>query len=174
MPPNFVLLDATLLISSPIRTERFIELVDFLRQRGSDRDPVDVIDTAIEYWMTNAEGKMEDLMPEVFEQPKHLGYHWRPLLLPPGTQIRMTYKGRTSHAEIVGDDFIHDGNKLSPSAFANMVADGTSRNAWRDLWIKRPSDREFQLADDLRRSLTTANILRLTPEPVAEKGPETP
>jgi hypothetical protein len=158
---------ATSTISPPIRTERFIELVDFLRERGSDRDPVDVIDAAIEYWMTNAESKMEDLMPEVFEQPKHLGYHWRPLLLPPGTQIRMTYKGRTSHAEIVGDDFIHDGNKLSPSAFANMVADGTSRNAWRDLWIKRPSDREFQLADDLRRSLTSAHV-RLVSE-----GPET-
>jgi hypothetical protein len=143
-----------------LSTTRFIELVDFLRRKGSDRDPADVIDNAIEYWMTNADWKEEDLMPEIFEQPKHLGYHWRPLLLPPGTKIRMTYKGVTSHAEIVGDDFIYDGSKLSPSAFANMIANDTSRNAWRDLWIKRPSDQDFQLADSLRRP----DIRLITPQ----------
>ena len=95
---------------------------------------------------------MEDLMPEVFETPQHLGYHWKPLFLPPGTKVRMTYKGGTFHVAVDGDDFIYDGKKMSPSEFAKTVAAGTARNAWRDLWLKRPTDRDFRLADDVRRS----------------------
>ena len=63
----------------------------------------------------------------------------------------MTYKGSTYHAAVAGDDFIYDGKKTTPSEFANTVAGGTSRNAWRDLWIKRPRDRDFRLADEIRR-----------------------
>ena len=36
---------------------------------------------------------------------------------------------------------------MSPSEFANKAADGTARNACRDLWSKRPRDRDFRLAD---------------------------
>jgi hypothetical protein len=77
---------------------------------------------------------------------------WKNLLLPPGTKIRMTYKHVAHHASIEGDDFIYQDKKTSPSEFANKVANGTSRNAWRDLWIKRPDDRDFRLADEIRRS----------------------
>jgi hypothetical protein len=56
-----------------------------------------------------------------------------------------------------GDDFVYDGKKMSPRAFANTVAAGTARNAWRDLWLKRPTDREFRLADEIRRSNGKAN-----------------
>jgi hypothetical protein len=125
-------------------------LVDFLRRKGSDRDPVDAVEGAIDYWIQNADWKTEDLMPEVFERQNYRGYQWKSLLLPPGTNVRMTYKGDTYHAAIDGDDFIYKGKKISPSEFANNVAGGTARNAWRDLWIKRPQDRDFRLADDLR------------------------
>ena len=135
----------------PVSTELFVRLVDFLREKGSDRDPAATVVDAIEYWLENAAWKTEDLMPEVVERPNFHGYVWKSLLLTPGTRIRMTYKGKTSHAEIVGDDFLYEGKKISPSEFANTVADGTARNAWRDLWIKRPRDRDFRLADDLRR-----------------------
>jgi hypothetical protein len=77
---------------------------------------------------------------------------WKNLLLPPGTNIRMTYKYVAHHANIEGDNFIYQGKKTSPSEFANTVANGTSRNAWRDLWIKRPHDRDFRLADEIRRA----------------------
>ena len=138
-------------VSVPVPTELFVELVDFLRKEGSDRDPVSVVASAIDYWMDNASWKQEDLMPEIFERPQYLGYHWKSLLLPPGTQVRMTYKGTTYHACVEGDDFLYEGEKLTPSEFANRIAGGTARNAWRDLWIKRPRDRDFHLADDLRR-----------------------
>jgi hypothetical protein len=137
-------------ISVPVSTDLFVRLVDFLRRKGSDRDPVDAVEGAIDYWIQNADWKTEDLMPEVFERQNYRGYQWKSLLLPPGTNVRMTYKGDTYHAAIDGDDFIYKGKKISPSEFANNVAGGTARNAWRDLWIKRPQDRDFRLADDLR------------------------
>jgi hypothetical protein len=139
-------------VNVPIPTGKFVELVDFLREKGSDRDPVEVVSVAIDYWMDNADWKTEDLMPEVFERPAYLGYHWKTLLLPPGTQARMTYKGTTYHANVEGDDFLYQGKKMSPSEFANTVAGGTARNAWRDLSIKRPLDRGFRPADELRRT----------------------
>ena len=139
-------------ISIPVRAALFLELADFLREKGSDRDPIRTVTDAIVYWMENAEWKTEDLMPEIFERPQYLGHNWKGLLLPPGTQVRMTYKGAVYHARIEGDDFIYQGEKMSPSEFANTVAGGTARNAWRDLWIKRPRDRDFRLADEIRRT----------------------
>ncbi len=141
-------------VSIPVGTGLFLQLYDFLKKHGSDRDPVEVVSTAIEYWMSNAEWKVNDLMPEV-ATVRHLGYHWKPLLLPPATKVRMRYKGETRYASVIGDDFVYEGESMSPSEFANRVANGTSRNAWRDLWIKRPHDSDFHLAEDLRRPPTT-------------------
>jgi hypothetical protein len=144
----------------PVSTGLFLRLYDFLKEHGSDRDPVEVVETAIEYWMSNAEWKAADLMPETVPERHHHGYLWRPLLLPPATKIRMKYKGETHYAAIVGDQFVFDGESISPSEFANRVADGTNRNAWRDLWIKRPHDSEFHLADDLRRPTATLDDVK--------------
>jgi hypothetical protein len=143
-------------IGVPVETGLFLQLYDFLKECGSDRDPVDVVQTAIEYWMANAEWKANDLMPETAPPQRHRGYFWKPLLLPPGTVVRMTYKKTTHEAKVVGDDFIYLGEKTSPSMFANKVAGGTSRNAWNDLLVRRPHDREFVPADDLRTP--TANL----------------
>jgi hypothetical protein len=143
----------------PVSTGLFLKLYDFLKEHGSDRDPVEVVETAIEYWMSNAEWKADDLMPETVRERHHHGYHWKPLLLPPATKIRMKYKGETHYAAVVDDQFVFNGESISPSEFANRVAQGTNRNAWRDLWIKRPHDSEFHLADDLRRpTLTIADL----------------
>jgi hypothetical protein len=152
-------------ISVPISTDLFVRMVDFLREKGSDRDPVEAIEGAIDYWMENANYHAGDLMPEVFERQNFRGYQWKSLLLPPGTKVRMPYKGDVYHASVDGDDFMYQGKKVSPSEFANKVANGTARNAWRDLWIKRPQDRDFRLADDLRptREVTLDDILDIQP-----------
>ena len=42
-------------ISVPISTKQFVELVRFLDEKGSDRDPVEVIQDASEYWVENAD-----------------------------------------------------------------------------------------------------------------------
>jgi hypothetical protein len=136
----------------PLKTKVFVELIDFLREKGSDRDPASILEPAIMLWQHFADEEPDVWMPEVSERPQHLGYMWKNLLLPPGTNIRMTYKHVAHHANIEGDDFTYQGKKTSPSEFANTVANGTARNAWRDLWVKRPHDRDFRLADEIRRA----------------------
>ena len=134
-------------ISVPITTSQFIGLVDFLREQGSDRDPVSAIEIAIEYWIDNASWKQEDLLPEIFTKDK--GYTWKEVFLPHGTSIRMRYKGEYYYAKVEGDRVFFEEQNVSPSGFANRVA-GSSRNAWRDLEIRRPADEEWIPADQLR------------------------
>ena len=64
----------------------------------------------------------------------------------------MLYGGKMHEAEIRHEQiFLGSQEIASPSILASTIAGGTSRNAWRDLRIKRPTDIEFRLADDLRR-----------------------
>jgi hypothetical protein len=50
---------------------------------------------------------------------------------------------------VEGDDIIYEGRSVSPAVLVNTITD-TSRNAWRDLWIKRPGDKGWGLAGDIR------------------------
>jgi hypothetical protein len=131
-------------IAPLIDTKTFLALVDFLKENNDPRDPCEVVDQAVWYWMDNASWK-----PELLEKTDALGYQWKNLFLPSGTQIRMQYKGRYFYAVVKGDDLIHDGKSTSPANFANNITQ-TSRNAWRDIWVKRPQDSEWKLANDLR------------------------
>src|SRR6478609_3720674 len=99
-------------VGVPVATNRLVQLIDFLREKGSDRDLVDAVDFAIQYWIDNANLKTEDLMPEVFERQNYRGYQWKTLLLPPGTKVRMVYKGDTYQAAVEGDDFLYNGKKM--------------------------------------------------------------
>lgn len=87
-----------------------------------------------------------------FGDPKG-GYHWAPLFLPNGTLIRMDYKKDVFNAAVRNNKIEFRGEYFSPSELARIIASGTSRNAWRDLLIKRPGDAGWQLADDLRRRM---------------------
>ena len=133
-------------ISVPIHTEQFIELIDFLRGKGDLRDPVQAVADAIDYWMMNA-----DFKPELLRQAAGRGYQWKGLFLPDGTELRMQYKGEYHYAQVDGDQLLYQGKPTTPASLANTVA-GSSRNAWRDLWIKRPADAEWYLADVLRQA----------------------
>ena len=136
-------------VSIPIPTAEFLELVNFLRERGSDRDPVLAVRDAIDYWMDNASWKQEDLMPETFGR----GYTWKHkdthVFMPHGTDIRMRYKDQTYYAKVKGDEIIYQGMPHSPSSLANTITN-SSRNAWRDLWIKKPGQSNWVLADNCR------------------------
>lgn len=132
-------------ISVPISTEQFLELVEFLKSKGDPRDPVAVIALAVEYWMDNASWK-----PELISPSDARGYQWKNLFLPDGTQIRMQYKGAYHYAKVEGDAVMYEGKRTSPGALANTIA-RSSRNAWRDLWIKRPKENAWTLADDCRK-----------------------
>lgn len=131
-------------ISVPIQTEQFIALADFLRDNGDKRDPVLVIADAIDYWMDNASWKSE-----LLRQSAARGYQWKSLFLPEGTEVRMQYKGQYHYAKVEGDQLVYGGKPITPGSLANTIA-SSSRNAWRDLWVKRPNDPEWRLADDCR------------------------
>jgi hypothetical protein len=78
------------------------------------------------------------------------GYHWAPVFLPNGTLIRMEYKRETFHTTVKFGKIEYKGENYSPSEFACTVA-GNTRNAWRDLMIKRPGDSRWIPANELRR-----------------------
>lgn len=90
-----------------------------------------------------------------YGNPKE-GYYWSPLFLPNGTSVRMEYQRETYYAAIKFGKLMFKDESYSPSELARFIAvgkqgKGTSRNAWRDLLIKRPGDTEWTLADDLRK-----------------------
>jgi hypothetical protein len=139
-------------ISVVIPTAQFIKLIDFLRTQGSQGDPAEAISMAIDYWMDNAAWKAQDLLPEVSTGSR--GYTWKYkdtcIFLPHGTEIRMPYKGQYHYARVDSDKIIYMGETVSPGALANKITK-SSRNAWKDLWIKRPGENEWVLADERRR-----------------------
>jgi hypothetical protein len=135
-------------ISVSIPTKMFLELVDFLKENDDPRDPVIAIHDAIDYWMQNASWK-----PELLLKSDTQGYQWKNVFLPSGTELRMQYKGDYYYAKVEGDSVMYNGRSITPSVLANTVANG-SRNAWRDIWVKRPGpngDTEWKLADDIRQ-----------------------
>lgn len=142
-------------ISIPVKTALFLELAEFLETNGSNRDPVEVVSAAIDYWMDNASWKQDALMPEIATQHA-AGYIWMnekvPIFMPHGTTIRMRYKGKNYFAQVRQDEIIYEGVALSPSALANKIAGG-SRNAWRDLYIRKPGQPTWELADNMRQQM---------------------
>src|SRR4051794_12591471 len=97
-------------ISIPISTSTFVGLVDFLRENNSARDPVEVIESAIDYWMMNADWKEEVLAPPVGAAT---GYSWKSLFLPSGTTLRIRYRSQYHYAKVEGDKLIHQGMQVS-------------------------------------------------------------
>ncbi len=81
------------------------------------------------------------------------GYQWKEVFLQNGTEVKMTYKGRAKFSRIVHENLIdEDGVKFdSPAKWANAVANNTSRNAWRDIWVKFPDTSKWVFADDIKR-----------------------
>jgi hypothetical protein len=79
------------------------------------------------------------------------GYHWAPVFLNNGTLLRMEYKREAFHASVKFGKIEFNGKNYSPSEFARAIARNTSRNAWRDIMLKRPGDSQWILADELRR-----------------------
>src|SRR6266571_730485 len=99
-------------ISLPFPTAAFLDLAKFLREKGSDRDPVKTVEEAVNYWMENVDWK-EDLLSETIRSNQ--GYNWKGLFLPSRTLLRMRNDGTFHYAEVVGDDLTYDGQRVSPN-----------------------------------------------------------
>ncbi len=102
-----------------------------------------------DYIERHAEAHSDNFL-EKFGTPTR-GYQWQSVFLPNGTTLRMTYRGEAAHAEIRHEKLIYNDDAMSPSEFARMVANNTSRNAWRDIYVKFPGESGWTFSDDLRR-----------------------
>lgn len=71
------------------------------------------------------------------------GYRWQSLFLPNGTKLKMKYRGEEKIAEVRHQQIYYNEKPCSPSQFASQVANNTSRDAWRDIWILRPNDKDW-------------------------------
>jgi hypothetical protein len=82
------------------------------------------------------------------------GYRWQDLELPNGTQLYMEYKREKHFASVKFEKIVYEDKSFSPSELVRKIANGTTRNAWRDLYIKRPGEKEWKLADVLRKKFS--------------------
>ena len=154
-------IDVTEYVFVPLHVELYAELV----RRSGKADVSRLIEHSVESLLDRTEGDPDVWSAEYIEMvtekaddeygnPKR-GYQWNALFLPNGTKIRMSYKGEDSYAEIRHERLHWQEETLSPSQFAARVADGTNRNAWRDLYVQFPGDGSWKLADSLRRQHTS-------------------
>jgi len=100
---------------------------------------------------------------ELAEMPKYgdpdRGHFWSPLMLKNGTELRMRYKHKSHYARVSHEQVIWEGRTYdSVSRWVRAVAENTSRNAWHDVWFKRPDDSDFLYSDAIRRDLLRAQF----------------
>jgi hypothetical protein len=144
-------------VSVPVPTKLYNQLV--LRTGGNldvTRLIIDVVDNFIESSGRDLESLIDPKPAhrpgfQKFGDPER-SHEWGSLALPNGTELRMRYKQQTHYSRVVNEQIEWEGQQYgSVSQWVRTVAENTSRNAWHDVWIKRPTDREFIYSDSLRR-----------------------
>jgi hypothetical protein len=118
------------------------ELCDFLRMSDSTLSADEAVVCAVRLWIAT---ERSTVTPE-------RGYQWKRLFLPEGTRLRMHYTGLWFYADVVADQLMYRGDPVSPRQLTIAVA-GDGRNAWRDLWVRRPGEKQWTCAERLRRDL---------------------
>jgi hypothetical protein len=115
-----------------------------------------LIHNAIKLWIAQ---QCADAVPE-------RGYQWKQLFLPDATRVRLNFEGQSYVARVAGDELIYQGRAVSPHQMVLQIA-GDGRNAWRELWVRLPGQRDWSNADRLRSQLVkrAANAPR-SPEEV--------
>ena len=78
------------------------------------------------------------------------GYSWDRLFLPSKTKLRMKYKRTYYYADVLGDSVVYNDEHVTPNQFTRLVAK-QARNAWITIWVLRPGDSTWRLADELRK-----------------------
>jgi hypothetical protein len=125
--------------------QTYLALAAYLQESGSGVDASELAATAIDQWLAQARARAENS----HTNPGR-GYQWKSLFLPSATRLRMNFDGKFHYAEVDGDEIMFQGESVSPAQMANRIA-GSTRNAWRDLWILFPGERNWKLASLRRR-----------------------
>jgi len=130
-----------------VDTDTLLKLIGQLRVRGGSQDLSAAITAAIELWL-----REQSKLAAGCDPASVRGYQWKSLFLPEGTVLRSWSYGENNYARVEGDKIIHEGKAVSPNQFAQSFA-RTTRNAWTDLYIRRPEDKQFKPACRLRQEL---------------------
>lgn len=150
-------------MSLQLPTHILLELVDQLKRRGGTQDLSEAITGAVQFWLAD-----QNKQPKTGDPNGLHGYQWKCLFLPEGTVLRSWSYGEHNYACVEGDHIIHQGKEVSPNQFARAFA-RTNRNAWDDLFIRRPGDKQFKLACVLRKEILREQeaLARIRAQPVA-------
>jgi hypothetical protein len=124
-----------------------LRLVEWQRREGGVQDVSEAINAALEFWLD-----AKTALPARADPSNLRGYQWKSLFLPEGTVLRSWSYGEHNYARVEGDKIVHEGRSVTPNAFARYFA-RTARNAWFDLSIRRPGDKQFTMANLLRKEL---------------------
>jgi hypothetical protein len=95
-----------------------------------------------------------DRVAELESRDCQHGYQWKEVFLVDRTLLRTCVNGRNYIAEVQFDDLIFNGQRTSPSRFANQHG-VSGRNAWECLLVKQPGSKEWIRAKRLRTSVPT-------------------
>ncbi|MET4700599.1 hypothetical protein ABIE65_003641 [Constrictibacter sp. MBR-5] len=76
---------------------------------------------------------------------------WKEVSIPAGADVRMQYDGIQYYGVVVDGSIEFEGERYTPSSWASKVAGGTSRNAWRDIYVKEPLGKFWIPAEILRK-----------------------
>ena len=146
-----------------LETSTLLKLINRLGELGGEQDLSEGVSSAIEFWLAEQAKLSTGCDPASVR-----GYQWKSVFLPEGTVLRSWSYGDHNYARVEGDQIIHDGKPVSPNEFAQSFA-RTTRNAWTDLYIRRPCDKRFTLACRLRQQLAgqAANPAQPEPPPAA-------
>lgn len=140
-----------------VRNELIAEI--FLRSQGAT-DPTELIDRLLTEHLARSQHETRP-STENAEHQKFLiefgdpgaGFNWQGVFLPNSTRLQIHYKRKAFQAEVRHQQVYFDGKACSPSQFVSRAANNTNRNAWNDVWVKRPTDATWVFADSLRQAL---------------------
>jgi len=152
-------------VSLQVDTDILRQLTAQLRRLGGTQDISEAITAAVAFWL-----KEQVKVPAGADPAGLRGYQWKSLFLPEGTVLRSWSYGEHNYARVEGDRIIHQGRSVSPNQFAQSFARST-RNAWNDLFVRRPGDRQFKLACHLRRELTAQEKAAAQQTPTPQTDP---
>lgn len=110
----------------------------------------DYVQEFVEKHFPSIAAEWERQTAETQPQPVNLPLVWKELTIPHNTAVRMIYRGNQHYASVKNGKIEDETGRYTPSEWASKVADGTVRNAWRDIWFKKPMEQEWKPAQALR------------------------
>lgn len=131
-------------VSVPIESRQIHRLVEQLGRRGGAADLQHALADAIELWLAEQSRLQMGGNP----YPVH-GYQWKTVFLPDGTLLRTVSYHDEQCARVQGNQIIFNGRVVTPNQLAHWAGRGT-RNAWNDIYVRRPQDKYYIHASRLR------------------------